>query len=553
MDSQNQVKNTMEAKDLVSIIVPVYNTEKYLDKCIQSILGQTYKNLDILFINDGSTDGSLQILEKYQAQDDRIRIFSKENGGQGLARNLGIEQAKGGLLMFVDSDDWISDSCVEALHKALTKNRYDISMGDMAKTYYEKEDVESILGQITFPVMDSSNKQEWIFRVSNFPVAKLYRKSLFIDYSIRFPGHCFEDTATLPLLYAVADKVCYVRKNVYYYRSREGSTVNNLYHIYDRIKCIASLKKGFQKLGLYDEYREQIREYALFRSKLNRKKVKELAERTVLDFEAKQEEFDYQNFGIRYKEIPQERTYTFGSYNLMISSKLFSHLADTDTVRNYYGYQNIISCTGKMNEKLNALNIISTNSWREKLVIQDFEKTFMHLNPGRFKNIDYFIMDFLEERYDTGCYHGEYFTISDGFRDIEQSLNIQYSTIKSFTKEWQNLWYAKCDLFIQRVKKYVDVDKIILVKMKMSEKYMEDGREFFFPETEKIKKANAGLEECYQYFIRQCPEAIVVEPENLECYYTDKNFRHGCFPWHLNEKAYKAIADEMEKCVMAKR
>ena len=98
--------------DLISIVVPVYNTEKYLPKCLDSLLGQTYKNLEIICINDGSTDGSLQILEDYAKQDNRIIVLSQENAKQGAARNRGLDIAKGEYVTFVDSDDWIEKSYI---------------------------------------------------------------------------------------------------------------------------------------------------------------------------------------------------------------------------------------------------------------------------------------------------------------------------------------------------------------------------------------------------------------------------------------------------------
>lgn len=94
-------------KDLISVIVPVYNTEKYLDRCIQSILSQTYSNIEILLIDDGSTDSSGAICDKYAEQDSRVRVFHKANGGASTARNMGLDNAKGEWIAFVDSDDWI--------------------------------------------------------------------------------------------------------------------------------------------------------------------------------------------------------------------------------------------------------------------------------------------------------------------------------------------------------------------------------------------------------------------------------------------------------------
>lgn len=106
--------------NLISVIVPVYNVEKYLDKCIQSILGQTYSNLEVLLIDDGSTDSSGAICDKYAAQDSRVRVFHKPNGGSSAARNMGLDNANGEWIAFVDSDDWIdADMYEQMLNKAI--------------------------------------------------------------------------------------------------------------------------------------------------------------------------------------------------------------------------------------------------------------------------------------------------------------------------------------------------------------------------------------------------------------------------------------------------
>jgi glycosyltransferase involved in cell wall biosynthesis len=115
--------------DLVSIIVPVYNTAYYLPKCIKSMLNQTYHNIEIILVDDGSTDKSATICDKYAKRDKRIRVIHKKNGGVSSARNTGIENATGRYIMFVDSDDWLPLNAVESLHKAILFNDGDFCTG----------------------------------------------------------------------------------------------------------------------------------------------------------------------------------------------------------------------------------------------------------------------------------------------------------------------------------------------------------------------------------------------------------------------------------------
>ena len=117
-----------EYRDLVSVIVPVYNADKYLDRCLKSILGQTYRNLEILMIDDGSTDNSLEIMRDYARQDLRIRVFHKESAGVSSARNLGLEKMRGEYCTFVDSDDYVSEAYVERLILGLKEKKADLAM-----------------------------------------------------------------------------------------------------------------------------------------------------------------------------------------------------------------------------------------------------------------------------------------------------------------------------------------------------------------------------------------------------------------------------------------
>lgn len=533
---------------MISIIVPVYNTEKYLDKCIKSILCQTYDDLEIIFINDGSTDRSLQILEKYQASDNRIKIISVENGGQGRARNIGIERAAGEFIMFVDSDDWISEDCVEILNNALIDEHCDISIGNIAKTKFDEETIGAVYNTKIPAVINDTNKKKFLFKILAYPFAKLLRKALFTEHGIFFPTHYFEDTVTFPLIYAVAGKIYSQDKVVYYYRKRSESTTADVKCIYDRIKCIPTLENGLKRLGIYEEYKEEFLKFVLQRSRINRRKVRELLDRQYQKFERSQFIFDYQTLG-KIDDKVGAKAYVYGSYNLMIAVKIFLRLKNAEQVPNYFGFQNIISSMSPKSDTLDAFacNLTLENSFRKAALVQDFEKAMFHQKPEQSGVIDYFILDFLEERYDTGLVGNTCFTLSDAFMDVKSSLDMEYSMLKSFGVEWNRIWQEKCDSFIRFIKRMIGHGKIILVKMKLSEKYEKNGEEYFFDDVELIRQQNEHLEWCYEYFIHRCPEAVVVEVEHLGSYFTDREFRHGCTPWHLNDKAYREIADEMKQ------
>ncbi len=134
-------------ENLISVIVPVYNTKKYLPRCVDSLRGQTFSNLEIILVDDGSTDGSGRLCDKFAAEDERIRVYHKENGGSSSARNLGIEKAQGAFLGFVDSDDYVDPEMYGKLHEAI--NRYQVNAAQIGRDEIDPEGV--ILPDICVP------------------------------------------------------------------------------------------------------------------------------------------------------------------------------------------------------------------------------------------------------------------------------------------------------------------------------------------------------------------------------------------------------------------
>ena len=115
-------------KELISIIVPIYKVEKYIAKCIESLIEQTYSTYEIILVNDGSTDNSLEICNSFKKRDKRIKVYTKENGGLSDARNYGLKKAVGSYICFIDSDDWVDNDFIEVLYNLLKKNKCDISI-----------------------------------------------------------------------------------------------------------------------------------------------------------------------------------------------------------------------------------------------------------------------------------------------------------------------------------------------------------------------------------------------------------------------------------------
>ncbi|MDD3415206.1 MAG: glycosyltransferase [Lachnospiraceae bacterium] len=526
---------------MVSLIIPVYNTEEYLVKCIDSMLEQTYTDLEIIFINDGSTDNSLKILEEYRRRDHRIKIFSKENEGQGIARNIGVKKSTGEYIMFVDSDDWLDRECVELLMNGIVKYNADICIGNIYKTKINSEEIkENLEEMIADDFITDNKKSECLFDISTYPFSRIIKRSLFIDFDIGFPKHFFEDISTLPVIYAMANTISFVNRALYVYRMHGSSTVNNLEHVRDRIVCLDTLIDNFKKRGIYDQYAFQIKEYLKKRSMINRRVVREVAENNVCFFEEMQDEYDKKMEIDVHVDSPS--VFVWGSYNLMIVAKIILNMEAAATVSQYYGGQSIISAVNTDNDKLNSIKVTHSNPFRRKSLVQDFSKKFMNLNPGEFCDNSYILVDLMEERYSIGVYGNDYFTISEAFDDVSDKIGITYEEILAPTEKWMELWKESCQIFVERLKQYVNPEHIVLVKMKLAETHKGETAQYF-EDVMEIRKCNQRLDNCYNYFSEICDGAKIIEVENMDNYVTSSEFRHGCYPWHLNNAVYHDIAN----------
>ena len=248
-------------KLLVSIIVPVYNVEQYLRRCIDSLINQTYQHLEIILVDDGSPDRCGEICDEYAKQDSRIEVFHKENGGLSDARNKGLDVATGDYVMFVDSDDWIEKETCEILIKNIKRYKVDVVsfgiqlVGD--NRIYEIQKVNSckfLSPSKAVEAMIYRQKEEGLL---NYVCNKIFKKSLFDN--IRFPtGKLFEDQDVTYKLLHNASSIYAINEVYYNYYQRGNSIMAGFYRpkaLHDRItiwlKRYAFLCKYYPELSKY--------------------------------------------------------------------------------------------------------------------------------------------------------------------------------------------------------------------------------------------------------------------------------------------------------------
>ena len=300
---------------LVAIIIPVYNTENYLDKCLDSVLAQSYTNLDIITVNDGSTDNSARILEEYASKDSRVRIITQKNKGLSAARNSGLEALKPNTeyIFFLDSDDWLPENAIQQLSICIEGKKADVVCG-MYSSWSPEGKMLWNCPQSHFGKENVISRAEMFELLSNhliskytFSTCKLYRRVLF--EGIRFPvGKVYEDSIC-HRIYGKCTRIAFLNEVVYHYLQRLGSIVHSGYDIHrldkvelfiDRIQYLR--QEGFPQYSTtclgqaYVLMREILIQIPQFDSAI-RKRVKNL--RRLLDIEYQKSNFDGLSFRSR--------------------------------------------------------------------------------------------------------------------------------------------------------------------------------------------------------------------------------------------------------------
>ena len=261
----------------VSIIVPIYNSERYLDKTIGSLIGQTHKNIEIICVNDGSTDGSLAKLNEYAARDGRIIVFDTENEGQTKARNVRIDNATGDFFCFVDADDFVSRTMIEQTVNAAESNNAEVVLfgideyHDDTKRYFPMPHAV-VKGKIPkAEVFDPRSVDDFFVYMVGFTVNKLYRMSYFKTLDLKFPViGAHED---MPFTYAAvapAHRVFYLDKVLYHYRRErvEGSRSDDTEEQYAyMLKALECMRSELMRLGVFEDYRRDFENYVAHMSR----------------------------------------------------------------------------------------------------------------------------------------------------------------------------------------------------------------------------------------------------------------------------------------------
>lgn len=263
-------------KKCVSIIIPVYNVKQHIEKCIESVCGQTYSNLEIIIVDDGSTDGTIEICNNLKKRDPRIQIFHTSNQGVSHARNLGLDKATGEYIKFVDGDDMIPGDSTRVFINTIEEKKVDFVISSYTKVLAE---INIYFNQLDKPGIYSN--KEYLCNTLKDPGHhyygvvwnKLYRRNIIQENNIRFiEKTCLGEDFIFNLNYLECVKsVCVIKKNLYYYNCVNGNTLSRYEkniemckkELENRHLIFAVYKKTFQNMGMYEKYQKRVQQYWL--------------------------------------------------------------------------------------------------------------------------------------------------------------------------------------------------------------------------------------------------------------------------------------------------
>ena len=246
----------------VSVIVPVYNVERYLDKCLNSLVNQSLEEIEIIVVNDGSPDDSQLIIDDYvKRYPNKIKSFIKENGGLSETRNFGVERASGEFIGFVDSDDYVEDDMYEKMYKKAIKDNSDIVCCGISYLYKDSMKRVYFKNPSLFGV-SIRKSPDCIIHANSYACMKIYRRSMWVENGISFPSSkmYFEDTATIYGALIYANRISIVNEPLYIYRKSDDTSITNTVDnkVFDMLRACERMLRTYQKNEVFDLFSEQL-------------------------------------------------------------------------------------------------------------------------------------------------------------------------------------------------------------------------------------------------------------------------------------------------------
>ncbi len=542
----------------VSVIIPVYNVEEYLDICMKTVVQQTFPDFEVLLINDGSTDGSAEKCRYWAALDPRIRFTDKPNEGVAASRNLGVQMARGEYIAFVDPDDWLDETYLEKLLQPLELTGADFSECDLWRCDNRtgKKIYRSCYGKMGRPY----TLAEHMKYAPTATYKALSRRRLWTGNGIRMPDCAFESPAVYALVLALAGGVKSVREPLYFYRRfRENSLVETGYAEKDGtpnntmgVEAMEHLIREFSRCGLMEKWGGILEGVVKYR----------LSDILAMQFHRKAPE-DFRELAANHRAFlagafpggRNEVYVTWGGYNL---NKILTHMDWLHDPACRFNFSSIAAvcgeaceigaADGKTEEQHDAAGgegFCHRNRYRQIMLERERKRSIWTVL--REQKPAWFFLDFLEERFDLLGSGERYYTASDAWEGAERRPAEVQRRVSRFSTECTEIWMKAARTFFAEVRSTAPGIRFVFVENYLSETCGDLTGQQEFAEIGQIRQTNALLATYYAYAEELCPDAVVIRPADDPLYFTDRKYEYGAIPPHLNELVNQKIAKKIEE------
>ncbi|SFB13947.1 glycosyltransferase [Selenomonas ruminantium] len=516
--------------DLVTIIIPVYNTATYLDDCLSSIVAQTYSKIEILLINDGSTDNSGDICKNWAEKDNRIKYISKENEGLGPTRNYGVSIASGEYVMFVDSDDWVDETFVEKMYKNIVAEDADVAECNFYRIAM-KSGMKSITNCNT--VMGRNFTREERLQLGNVSTCKMIiRKSAYVAQ----PHIPSEDVASYAAVIVKAERIACVNESLYNYRKGRSGSISTLSrNVFEYPRAIKYAIDNFPKQDMQKEYVEAFRQYIL--RWISRLMVPGTHQISLLQYEWLRNTYD-ELMCKSYLPYHRGKVLLWGGYNLT------RIVQKTVLLEDPYLRFNFSSLAALMHENERGSACPKHKNPYRQLMIHREKRHYIFYLLEQMK-IGYIVIDFMEERHDLIELDGNIYTLSDALLESDFPV-VAGRVISRQSEECRRLWEAACLDFIEILRKYFKPGQVILCKNLLAERHGDIYHSVEYENISEIREINSVLYGYYEFFRNNFEGIQFIDLTDDELYITDDKYEYGCYPWHLNELVNKKIGESIK-------
>ena len=527
----------------ISVILPVYNVEDYVDTCMETIVNQTYGNMEILLINDGSTDGSASKCLAWRDRDPRVIYVEKKNEGVAATRNLGLQMARGKYIAFVDPDDWVDLRYMEKLHQSLEETGADLAECDLWR--YDNRSGKKIYRSCYGRMGQAFTRREHMIYGPTACYKAMSRRELWIDNGVRMPSVSFESPAVYALVLALSNKIENVREPLYYYRRfRENSLIENGYAAKDgtpnnalALEAMEFLLKEFRRCGLYDTYADTLERVVKYR--LNDILAMQFHRKRLEDFRVLVQNY-HEFLGRTFPNGKNEPYLTWGGYNL---NRILTHMNWLHNPYCRFNFSSLVSVAGGIAH--GHKEIPHKNRYRRIMLEREQEGSFWQI--AEEVKPRYLFMDLVEERFDLLELDGRVLTLSDARLGSNAAGQPEGRVIARDSEECNTLWKHAVRAFLRRLYETVPGIRVVILENYLSERVGDLSGTEEFPEAESIRKTNRILSGYYAWLKNSCSGAVVVQTAKEPLYFTDRKYEYGAIPSHLNEIVNQRIAEKTER------